>query len=183
MKRIIKIDASYKLKAIVQSDAISIFNIIQKQRTYLSEWLPFVQFSIHKEDTQSFVNHAIDQRNAGKDYLYKICDEDKLIGLIGTKETDHFNKHTELGYWISKDYQNQGIMTKAVFTLIAELFEELKLQRVQICCAVGNEKSIAIPKKLGFSFEGIRRDGEWVSEGLFRDLNIYSLLRSEFVKK
>ncbi|MFZ4260496.1 GNAT family N-acetyltransferase [Sphingobacterium sp. HJSM2_6] len=180
MKRIIPIEGPYRLKAVVQSDAITIFNIIQRERSYLSDWLPFIQFSKHVQDTKSFIAHAILQRNAGKDFLYKICEVDKLIGLIGTKDTDYFNKHTELGYWISQEYQSKGITTKANYSLIKELFEDLKMERIQICCAVGNEKSIAIPNKLGFTFEGIRRNGEWVSENKYRDLKIFSLLKVEF---
>ncbi|OYD46838.1 hypothetical protein CHU00_05775 [Sphingobacterium cellulitidis] len=180
MKRVIEIDSNLSLKALVESDAIRMFNIIDTQREYLGEWLPFVQFTNKIEDSKGFVEMAMNNRKIKKDYVYKICLEDRMIGLIGTKEIDLINKNTELGYWLSQDFQNQGIMTKSVQALIQELYEELKLERIQICCAVGNEKSINIPKRLGFKLEGTKRNGEWIGNLQFRDLLVFSKLKSDF---
>lgn len=180
MKRVIEIDSNLSLKALVESDAIRMFNIINTQREYLGEWLPFVQFTNKIEDSKGFVEMAMNNRKIKKDYVYKICLEDRMIGLIGTKEIDLINKNTELGYWLSRDFQNQGIMTKSVQALIQELYEELKLERIQICCAVGNEKSINIPKRLGFKLEGTKRNGEWIGNLQFRDLLVFSKLKSDF---
>ncbi|MGB7529455.1 GNAT family N-acetyltransferase [Sphingobacterium cellulitidis] len=180
MKRVIEIDSNLSLKALVESDAIRMFNIIDTQREYLGEWLPFVQFTNKIEDSKGFVEMAMNNRKIKKDYVYKICLEDRMIGLIGTKEIDLINKNTELGYWLSRDFQNQGIMTKSVQALIEELYEELKLERIQICCAVGNEKSINIPKRLGFKLEGTKRNGEWIGNLQFRDLLVFSKLKSDF---
>lgn len=180
MKRVIEIDSNLSLKALVESDAIRMFNIIDTQRDYLGEWLPFVQFTNKIEDSKGFVEMAMNNRKIKKDYVYKICLEDRMIGLIGTKEIDLINKNTELGYWLSRDFQNQGIMTKSVQALIQELYEELKLERIQICCAVGNEKSINIPKRLGFKLEGTKRNGEWIGNLQFRDLLVFSKLKSDF---
>src|SRR5690606_39443063 len=103
MKRIIEIDQNLSLKAIVESDAIRMFNIINSQREYLGEWLPFVQFTNKVEDSKGFVEMAMLSRKLKKDYVYKICFDDRMIGLIGTKETDLLNKNTEIGYWLSQE--------------------------------------------------------------------------------
>ncbi len=181
MKRVIPIDDNLCLKAIVESDAIRMYKILDSQRKYLGEWLPFIQFTNRVEDSKGFVEMAIYSFKIKKDFVYKICYDDRMIGLIGTKETDFINKNTEIGYWLSKDFQKRGIMTKSVEVLINKLFEDLKLERIQICCAVGNEKSINIPKRLGFKLEGIKRNAEWVGNYEFRDLLVFSKLKSEQV--
>ena len=58
-------------------------------------------------------------------------------------------------------------------------FSELNLNRIQIKCAPENVKSNNIPKRLGFSFEGVERDSEFVKDGVFRDANVWSLLKRE----
>lgn len=179
MKRIITIAPDITLKAIVESDAIRMYNIINSEREYLGKWLPFVQFTNKLEDSKGFVEMAILNRKLKKDYVYKICLDDRMIGLIGTKEVDLINKSTEIGYWLSKDFQQRGIMTRAVDTLIKELYDNLNLERIQICCAIGNEKSINIPKRLGFKLEGTKRNGEWIGNYQFRDLLVFSKLKSE----
>jgi ribosomal-protein-serine acetyltransferase len=99
--------------------------------------------------------------------------------LIGFKSTDLLNKRKEIGYWISEPYQKQGIVTKSVDILCAFAFNEMGMNRVQIKCAVGNTASIQIPLRLGFSYEGIERQGELLSGNEFTDLEVYSKLKCE----
>jgi ribosomal-protein-serine acetyltransferase len=53
------------------------------------------------------------------------------------------------------------------------------MNRVQIKVAVGNERSAKIPKRLGFQFEGIEREGEFHSNKYF-DLKVFSKLKKEY---
>lgn len=72
-------------------------------------------------------------------------------------------------------------MTRAVDFLCKYAFEELGLNRVQITCAVGNTPSSNIPKRLGFQFEGVERAGELFANGEFVDIEVYSLLKDEYL--
>ncbi|MFV0598592.1 MAG: GNAT family N-acetyltransferase, partial [Bacteroidales bacterium] len=54
------------------------------------------------------------------------------------------------------------------------------INRIQIKCAVGNIPSKNVPKRLGFVFEGIEREGELLSSGVYTDIEVYSKLKSEF---
>lgn len=44
---------------------------------------------------------------------------------------------------------------------------------------VDNKSSSNIPGRLGFKFEGIERQGELLSGGIFTDLAVYSKLKSD----
>ncbi len=92
---------------------------------------------------------------------------------------DQVNRKAEIGYWIAKEFEGKGIITAACRKLITYAFEELELNRVAICAAVGNEKSRAIPERLGFLEEGRARDGLYVN-GMHHDLVYYSLLKREW---
>ncbi len=52
------------------------------------------------------------------------------------------------------------------------------MERAVIRCAVGNSRSSAVPKRLGFTLEGIERHSQRLHDG-FVDLEIYSRLRSD----
>jgi ribosomal-protein-serine acetyltransferase len=58
-------------------------------------------------------------------------------------------------------------------------FRNMEMNRVQIRCGVGNHKSSAIPKRLGFTYEGTERAGERHNRN-YIDLEIFSLLKSEW---
>jgi ribosomal-protein-serine acetyltransferase len=71
-------------------------------------------------------------------------------------------------------------MVRCVQELLYYAFEHLKVNRIQIKVAVDNLKSNRIPQKLGFTFEGVERDGELLVDDRFTDINVYSLLKNEF---
>ena len=70
-------------------------------------------------------------------------------------------------------------MTQAVEALIKYCFDEIELNRIEISAAVNNEKSQAIPERLGFTREGMLRDNELLN-GIYSSSYIYSLLKSEY---
>lgn len=169
------------LELVQLSDAEIIFNTIDTQRKYLGEWLPFVSFIKNVADEENFIKSALETMEQTKDYVFCIRKDEKLVGLISFIKPDIANQKTEIGYWISKDYQKQGIATRATKRMCEFAFTEMGMNRVQIRCAVGNLPSKNIPKRLGFTFEGVERQGERVSENVFRDLEIYSKLKEEFL--
>ncbi|WP_372473428.1 GNAT family N-acetyltransferase [Capnocytophaga sp. ARDL2] len=175
------INENLYLELIKVSDSETIFNIINTQREYLGEWLPFVQYIKEVADEENFIKSALETMEQTKEYVFCIRKDGRLVGLISFIKPDIANQKTEIGYWISKDYQKQGIVTQATKRLCEFAFNELGMNRVQLRCAVGNLPSKGIPKRLGFTFEGIERHGERVSEGIFRDLEVYSKLKDKFL--
>ncbi len=175
----IKVDTNIELRAIQISDASDIFKIIDSQRVYLGKWLPFVAVTKELKDTESFVSSVVDSCQEKQECTFTIRKNDKLIGLIGVNTTDKLNKKTEIGYWLSKEEQGTGIVTKSVAKLCDFAFNELGMNRIQIRCAVENLPSKNIPKKLGFTLEGIEREGELLAGNIFTDLEVYSKLKSD----
>ena len=128
--------------------------------------MPFVADTTSIEFTQTFVDSTINTSKENHEPTFTIHKSGEFVGLIGFKATDKGNRKTEIGYWLSEPYQGQ----------------ELNINRVQIKCAVGNTPSSAIPKRLGFIFEGIERAGELGSNDIFYDLEVYSFLLVSDIK-
>jgi len=175
----IQIDTETYLKQIALPDANDIFKAIDSQREYLGKWLPFVEFTKERSDTEKFINSIINAPEDRFENVYVIRKQNEFAGLIGFKDTDKLNKKTEIGYWLSEKFQKQGIITKSVEKLCNLAFEKQGINRIQIKCAVGNTPSKNIPKKLGFKFEGIERHGELLTGNIYTDLEIYSKLKSD----
>jgi len=174
-----QIDEYLRLESIKMSMGSIIFETINSERPFLRKWLPFVELTKNQSDTEQFIKSIIRQNRSRRDEIYTIWYKEEFAGLIGFKETDWINRKTELGYWISEKMQGKGIVTKAVNELLRFSFQKLKMNRVQIKVAVGNERSAKIPKRLGFQFEGIEREGEFHSNKYF-DLKVFSKLKKEY---
>jgi len=82
--------------------------------------------------------------------------------------------------WLKENYQKRGIMTSSVRKMMHLAFEDLGINRIQIKCATGNIPSKNIPIRLGFTLEGIEREGELLSGNIFTDLEVYSMLKRDF---
>jgi len=157
-----------------------IFNAIDSNRNFLRKWLPFVDFTRKVIDTERFVESILEKPSAKRDEVYVIWYKHEFAGLIGFKDADRVNDKIEIGYWLIEKMTGKGIATAAVRKMVNLAFRNMEMNRVQIRCGVGNEKSSAIPKRLGFTFEGIERGGERHNH-LYIDLEVYSLLRKDWV--
>lgn len=182
MSKILTIEENLQLRELELNDYKDIFQTIDTQRKYLGKWLPFVEFTQEPEDSKNFVKSVLNVSSENFEYIFTIRCENQFVGLIGFKNSDKQNKKTEIGYWLSEKFQGKGIVSKAVQCLCDFAFNELGMNRIQIKCAFENEKSNAIPKRLGFTFEGVERHGELLSDGVFVNLKIYSLLHDDTIK-
>ena len=73
-------------------------------------------------------------------------------------------------------------MTKSCQAMVTYAFDTLKLDKVEIRCAIENTRSGAIPQRLGFKLEGIIKQGEWLYDH-FVDLFLFGMLASEWDKQ
>lgn len=181
MKEII-VSEDIKLKPLEETSSQAIFQVIDNERDYLGKWLPFVAFTHAVNDTLEFIRTNKNTPELTRELIWEIYFQENFVGLIGLKFAgeDKNNKRTEIGYWLSEKDQKKGIVTQSVKKLMDYAFTELNLNRVQIRCATGNIPSKSIPKRLGFTFEGVEREGELSPDGRFTDLEVYSFLRNDW---
>ena len=176
-------DESICLRAAKLSDAPAMFRMIDTQRQYLGRWLPFVAETRTENDSYAYLQSVLSVPSERRELLCTITADGRFAGLVGFKDTDRANRKTEIGYWLGEEYQGRGIMTRCVEALCGLAFSELDMNRIQIQCAVGNTKSSNIPRRLGFTLEGIARAGELQADGRFSDIEVYSLLREEYIQR
>lgn len=173
----IEITKTIVLRPTTLESTTDIYNAIISERNYLREWLPFVDFTQQESDTLAYVQSVIDNQEV----QYSIYDADKFIGRIGFNHMDPANHKAEIGYWIIEKAQGKGIVSKSVKELLIMGFTELNLNKVVIRAGVDNAKSRSIPERLGFTLEGVERDGELLVDNKYTDLAIYGLLKREFL--
>jgi len=131
--------------------------------------------------TLNFVQNSLQQFANNKSLTLGIWSGDEYVGTLGTYNTNWVDRKVALGYWIASKYQGRGIMTDACRLLIDHVFDELKLNRLEIYCAPGNVKSCAIPKRLGFQLEGVLRDAQCLA-GKYLDSNLFAMLARDWKK-
>jgi ribosomal-protein-serine acetyltransferase len=174
----ISVENQLTLELLEDKHSAAIFNLALESREHLQEWLPWVNYMNDVSFIQNYIKGSQQRNKDGYEYAFAILEEDRVIGRIGVHKIDMQNKIGEIGYWIGKNVQGKGSVTKSCKALIGFCFKELQLNRIEIKCGTENIRSQSIPEKLGFTKEGIIRQGEFMN-GKFIDLNLYSLLKND----
>jgi RimJ/RimL family protein N-acetyltransferase len=86
----------------------------------------------------------------------------------------------EVGYALTTAQQGRGVMSQALQILVADLFGQTPLERLEARCAIGNHASQRVLEKVGFQREGLLR-GYFRLDGRRVDNYLYALLRDDFL--
>jgi ribosomal-protein-serine acetyltransferase len=176
---IITVNNDIKLKLRDITDSEETFALIDSNRSHLRQWLSWVDSVKEVEDVRSSAESAQLQFEANNGAQFGIWLNDKLVGTIAFHYYDWTNRSTSIGYWIDQNYQGQGIMVNSCRALVDYAFADLKMNRVEICCAPQNIRSRAIPQRLGFKEEGKRREVQWLYDH-YVDHVVYGILAREW---
>jgi ribosomal-protein-serine acetyltransferase len=168
-----------ELRLVEERHAPVLFALVDRERQYLRQWMPWVDSRSSEDDILAFIRRALGQFAASQGFAAGIWVDGSIGGVISLHTIDWPNRKGEIGYWLAPEFQGRGIMTSAARAVTEHGLVELDLNRIEIQCSVVNAKSRAIPKRLGFGYEGIRREAQLL-DGRYLDLEVYSMLRREY---
>ena len=148
---------------------------------HLRPWMPWVYSEPEPlEEKVQRLKRFRGLFDLGQDFVYGIFNREntKLLGGTGL-HTRLGDSQLEIGYWLHKDYINQGRVTESTSALIRVAFELIGVHRVEIHCDPGNFASASVPRKLGFTHEGtLRAKTRFLDR--WTDSMIWGLLESEY---
>lgn len=175
----IQIEQGFSLELLHPCHAAELFALVDKNRDHLREWLPWLDYSKEENDTREFIKTTMKQYADGLGFQAAMVFKCKIVGVIGYHPLDRLNRSGGIGYWLDKQNEGNGLMTKALLKIIELGFGKLDLEKVTISCASENRKSRAVAERLGFKLDGFLRQNEWLYDH-FVDSAVYSMLKSEF---
>jgi ribosomal-protein-serine acetyltransferase len=162
-------------------DAAELTAVIAANREHLATWLPWAE----THGFQDAVEHLDLKRlqvEANDGFEAAIFVDGQVAWVVGFHAVDWVNRSTSIGYWLVADAQGRGLVTAAVTALLDCAFFEWELHRVIIEVVVGNERSRAIPERLGFRQEAILREAKLV-RGSHENTRLYAMLAPEWAAR
>ncbi|HSQ97339.1 MAG TPA: GNAT family protein [Rickettsiales bacterium] len=127
---------------------VELFNLVNNSRSYLKEWLIWVDSINSIEDEEKAIKKMEDSWKNNKKYSFVIKEKisNKLIGMISVIKIYKYRKKCEIGYWLGNEYTRNGFMAEAINILEKEIFSEGFLH-ILIQCNEKNKKSVAVAKR------------------------------------
>jgi RimJ/RimL family protein N-acetyltransferase len=149
---------------------------------HLLPWMPWARFEPQSvEEKVELLRAFRGQFDHDENYVYGIFSADETEQLGGSGFHKRGNEGSlEIGYWVAAAAVGRGIATEVTAVQTRAGFELAGLDRIDIQVEPTNDRSLAIPRKLGFTEEGrLRRRLEPHDGGPRRDSVIFSMLREE----
>jgi len=146
--------------------------LIDKNSEYLKKTVPWID-NVKDVESQKRYFAMVNQEIFDKPLINYAG---KIVGEIHLQHYDKTKNEIEIGYWIDEDYQGRGIVKRSAMAVLDYVFNELKVDRVNLYCNVENIRSENLAKALGFEFKLIDKNHDNLY-GRLIDSKLYVLSR------
>ena len=174
-----RIDASTRLRELTGDDAGALYALVDSNRNYLRQWLPWVDMQKGPLDSAQFIESARNDNQAGVALTLGIEHQGDIAGVIAFHELDRDNRQTSMGFWISSSHQGKGIVSSSCKRLIEHAFTDLGLNRVVMKIAEDNLRSRRVAESLGLAYEETSRQSEWLYDHYVSQV-IYAIVADQW---
>ena len=141
-----------------------------------------VLWDAHKnvQESRQFIRAARRQYRRGLPGSFAITlrDSGRMIGTVGFMWLNPDWQSAEVGYSLSREYWNRGIMTEALRAVIAFGFDTLGLNRIEAQHETDNPASGRVMQHVGMRYEGTLRQ-RIKNKGKYVDVKLYAILRGD----
>lgn len=165
----------YTIREWKLSDKNDLANALNNKKVLdnLRDGLPY---PYNAADAEQYIK-AMLAADKTKTFAFAVTADDKVIGSVSAFRQENIHSKTaELGYYISQEYWNRGVMTGAVKQLCEYLFCNTDIIRIFAEPFARNTASCRVLEKAGFNLEGTLRANA-VKNGKTEDMNIYALVK------
>ena len=142
------------------SDAIHLYNCHKEEAVV--KWFPNEVYDDIEdaEDAISFFTQFYSKQEDPYVLAVVLKETNEYIGDTGFNEVDGYDGEYELGYVIKSKYYNKGYATEVVNCVKEYFTRKFKIKSIQGRVVKGNEASVRVLEKNGFSFQEIAMNQE-----------------------
>ena len=140
-------------------------------------WMPWCTATYTATEARAWIDECTANIAARSAYDMGIFSPDgaTLLGGIGVNQISWRWNYGNVGYWVRQSCQRKGVAPRAVRAAAQFGFGYLKLTRLELVVAVGNEPSRKVAERVGATFECIARNRLMLHEQPI-DAAVYSLI-------
>ncbi|MEM1109868.1 MAG: GNAT family protein [Planctomycetota bacterium] len=186
MSLVIPVDDNVSLRLVAPEHAEEITAVVRANVEYIGKWLPWCTEKYDVAGCRAWAEASLRGFGERKQLPLSVLEHGRVVGgcgLVKWQQGEPFEGYrvgsAEIGYWLAEAATGRGMITRCVSQLVDYAFDELGLDRLEICVDPDNRRSRSVPERLGFIEEGTTR-GVAVWHGSRVDLCVYSIIRNEW---
>ncbi|RLP77490.1 N-acetyltransferase [Mycetocola tolaasinivorans] len=155
------------LRGVKLRDARTLERELLGNRSWLAPWEATSPRGVYALDMRASIKDRLAAARAGESLPLVMEYRGEIAGQLTVSGLTYGSlASANLGYWIAERFAGKGITPTAVALATDYTFRALGLHRMEICIRPENGPSLAVVRKLGFRYEGLRRryihiNGDW----------------------
>jgi ribosomal-protein-serine acetyltransferase len=141
-----------------ETDAPRFRDVIDRNLDHLRRFMPWARDEPRPvEQLAARIRDAREKFVRGEEWQFGIfsADETRVLGAIGLHQGAAPGT-LEIGFWLCRSAEGHGIVTEATRILTNLALTRLGAARVEIRCDTRNERSAAVPRRLGYILKETR---------------------------
>ena len=137
-------------------DAEAILRAIEASYDQIHAWMPWLDGLPTLARQQEFVATVAVSWPVDGNCNYGLFDpRGTLLGALGLH--DRVGRGTlEIGYWCHTGHTGRGVITRTAGALTEIALALPGIDHIRICCDAANERSAAVPRRLGYRLDRIQ---------------------------
>ncbi len=165
-------------------DGAALWEAVEESREHILPWLPWGDTHKSPEDSEAYVRKCQARWLLREDLPLGLWERatGRFLGGSGLHRIDWDVPSFEIGYWLRRSAVGHGYMTEAVRLMCGLAFETLSANRLFIRCAAANQRSAAIPRRLGFVLEGTLRNDKRNTAGELYDMLFFGMTPEDYAQ-
>lgn len=168
-----------ELRLFQPCDAEAYFDLIETNRTWLHHSIAHLDAVRSLADAETAIAAMHMQWIAQTAVYAGLWERGTLAGSISLRAIHRRHRRATMDYWLGERFTGRGLMTQACLAMLDYAFTTRGLNRVEIHCPADNLPARAIPRRLGFTEEGIAHDARWLCDRFVADVR-YGMLAREW---
>ena len=171
---VVELSPGVLARPVTFAHAHALAQVVASEREILRRHMPALAAIDSFDAAHAHCVRAMNRCARGELFEWNLFADDELCGAVHLSDIDAFAGQASIGYFLATPWQRRGIATRAAQIAIDYGFSSAELHRIELRCAVDNERSIAMAQRLGFTREGeLRQADREFGERDRRALNVY----------
>ncbi len=166
-----------KLRLPRRGDYRSWAELRRESQAFLTPWEPrWTRDELERGTWRERLRRYRYEFNSGASIPFLIFDRENgaLIGGITLSNIRYGVAQTaSIGYWVGEKHSGKGLMVEALQLVVNHAFTTLRLHRLEAACIPGNNRSVRVLEKAGFTREGLLHSYLKIN-GIWQDHFLYA---------